>query len=821
MRPIRLRLRAELRQRRWSWAAIVAVVGVVAGVTFSLAAGARRTDSAYPRFLAAFPASDYTVADSSDFGFTSRLDLEAVRRLPQVRAASRVSGLIAVAARRDADTAFPPGVVVPFAPLDRAVGRSVERWKLVDGRRADPRRPDEAVIGFEMARAYGLEVGSRLTIEFLRRDTFARLGPGFIGCAAERIGADPSPTCADARLSPDPPDLEMTFRVVGIQASALEFPPYEGNLNPPVHLTRAFTERFAGDLVGSDILLVRLRSGVDAHGFLDDLAATQPGTTVSVLSIGADHARTVQRSIHLQAVSLGILAALVALAAALAIGQAFSRLTYVAVADDLTTLRALGWTRRQLVGAAVVRAGGIAAAGVVVAAGIALATSPQFPVGLALDAEPDPGPRIDALVFGIGAAAVLALASTVSAVTAWRASTRSSTIAPRTRPTRVARVVEMSRLPLTAGIGVRQALEVGRGRTAVPVRSAIAAVALGVTVLVTAMTLASSTDHLLETRHLFGWSRDAQIGSDGTPSIAREIGAGLERRRDVSAYSIGTVTDLGIAGHRISAFALDDARGRVPIDLLEGRRPADDDEIVLGTRTLRDLGSSVGDRVLVEIGGQRVPMTVTGRAVFSRIGNNGQLGRGAQITFSALRRVLPDAPQNVVHIAFARGADGDAVRAELQEAIVALPVLGPDPPTELTSFGRVDNLPWYLAAGMMTLAAAILAHTLVTTIQRRRHDFAVLRSLGFVRSQVSATVAVQATTGTVVALAIGIPLGLLLGRRAWDAIASELGVPAETVVDPAALLVAAPALLLLANVVAAVPAWIAGRTRPESSLRAE
>jgi hypothetical protein len=188
---------------------------------------------------------------------------------------------------------------------------------------------------------------------------------------------------------------------------------------------------------------------------------------------------------------------------------------------------------------------------------------------------------------------------------------------------------------------------------------------------------------------------------------------------------------------------LDDLRSEVAIDLVDGRRPRTADEIVLGFKTLQAVGADIGDRVSVHIGGTRMPMTVVGSAVFSRIGNNGQLGRGAQITFAALQTALEDAPKNVVQIDFERDADATAVRTQLQDAVSVLPLISPAPPAELVSFGRVDNLPTVLAVIMIAVAAAILAHTMITGVQRRRRDYAVLESLGFVRRQVSASVATQ------------------------------------------------------------------------------
>jgi len=115
----------------------------------------------------------------------------------------------------------------------------------------------------------------------------------------------------------------------------------------------------------------------------------------------------------------------------------------------------------------------------------------------------------------------------------------------------------------------------------------------------------------------------------------------------------------------------------------------------------------------------------------------------------------------------------------------------------------------------------MLAHLLVTSVRRRRRDLAVLKTLGFVRRQVSATGIWQATTVALVALAVGLPLGIAAGRWAWMLVADRLGVVPVSVVPALVLTLVALTTVLAANLVAAVPAWMAARTRPATVLRAE
>jgi len=119
------------------------------------------------------------------------------------------------------------------------------------------------------------------------------------------------------------------------------------------------------------------------------------------------------------------------------------------------------------------------------------------------------------------------------------------------------------------------------------------------------------------------------------------------------------------------------------------------------------------------------------------------------------------------------------------------------------------------------MAVATLAHALFSAARRRRRELAILKVLGFRRRQVSAAIAWQATVVAALAVVIGVPLGIALGRWGWQAFAQRLGVP-DTPVTPLPAIVAVAALtVVVAFVTALIPARIAGRTRPAVALRAE
>jgi ABC-type antimicrobial peptide transport system permease subunit len=93
--------------------------------------------------------------------------------------------------------------------------------------------------------------------------------------------------------------------------------------------------------------------------------------------------------------------------------------------------------------------------------------------------------------------------------------------------------------------------------------------------------------------------------------------------------------------------------------------------------------------------------------------------------------------------------------------------------------------------------------------------------MGFVRGQVWLSVFWQTATLVSIALLVGVPLGALLGRLAWNVFADDLGAIADAQVAWLRFLLTIPAAFVLAAIVAAVPAWLAGRTRPSVALRAE
>jgi hypothetical protein len=376
--------------------------------------------------------------------------------------------------------------------------------------------------------------------------------------------------------------------------------------------------------------------------------------------------------------------------------------------------------------------------------------------------------------------------------------------------------------------GVRYALEPGRGSTAVPVRTTLLGAVVAVTAVVASLVFAASLHHLGSTPRLYGWDWDARINTDGGRDFGL-VNARLAKDRDVAAFSAGDNSRIAVGNRSIPAIGVDPAGGVHPT-ISKGRAPTADGEIALGIRTMDDLGVGVGDHVKVTYGRRSQSMTVVGRAVFPSFGtyegsDKTELGTGAMLTRHDLRRLAPSFEKTFHLVRFTGGTNRAAALRRIRSWApedadnTFVQVLGR--PTDIVNYRRVGQTPLILAAVLALLAAATVAHALITSVRKRRRDIAVLRALGFGRGAVSATVAWQATTLVGVALLVGVPVGVAAGRWAWTVLAQRLGAVVEPETPTLAVALLVPGALVLANVVGAFPGWLAGRVRPALALRTE
>jgi len=832
MGAVWLRFRAELRTRWRAWLGLALLIGLAAGAVMALLAGGRRTDTAYERFLRAEHAYDLVVVNNEADG-TAIFDFDEIARLPQV--VDSASGVLVY-------FDIGPGVGA-VAPRSDRFGTELNGVEILEGRRADPRRVDEAVIPFTMADDYGLRVGDRISVfgsaEQVRRFLTS---PGISDADRARI----------ERLLGRLPGGKV--RIVGIGASPGDFPPQLATGGSIVHLTPAFA-KVVGPSHDSEVLAVRLRHGsADLPAFQRALERRSRGRPIEATA-QAGSTRNVERSIHLQAVALRILALLVGIVAALIAGQLLARLCALEASDG-PTLQALGMARGQRWLLGLWRAALIGVGAGVVGVVLAVALSPLFPTGLARIAELDTGVSIDGLVLTAGLVATIVVVVALAAWPAWRsAAVRVDDPAGR-HPSRLVTLLAGLRARPSTVAGVRMALEPGRGATAVPVRSTLAGVALGLAALIAALTFGASLTHLLDTPRLYGLTWSGELTNYGAGPDLPTVGARVLRGvHGVKAFAVGDSDfELAVEGdHRVtvqaSALALDPTVGTVRPPIVAGRAPAGIHEVALGAKTMRAAGVGIGDSIRLRIPGGDTSLRarVVGQTVLPALSEGARLGDGVFMTRAAELRLLAaftaESQQAFVSSGqlFVRLAPGTRVadvnntlNRRLSAACAADPslpgcadagtgtvVITRGEPTDIVNVGRIESAPLLLGGVLALLAAGTLVHVLVSAVRRRRRDLAILKTLGFTRRQTRSTVAWQATVLTAIALVVAVPLGLVVGRGIWSRFADDLGIVDEPRVAWLAIAILIPAALVLANLIAAFPARSAARTRPALVLRSE
>jgi PPIC-type PPIASE domain/FtsX-like permease family len=610
--------------------------------------------------------------------------------------------------------------------------------------------------------------------------------------------------------SPVPGGPRVLLRVVGVKATTDPYPLGK------VLLTPAFDRVYGFDsLYFDNELSVRLRHGAD------DLPAFRaailrigqrvgPGGTAGI-DLEQDQAAKIERSIHHQAQALRLAAAVGALLAFVLLAQALVRLAWLSASRN-AVLRALGMTDDQLVAVGVLRAAAIALPAAALAAAVAAALSPLSPIGLANELEPNPGFAFDPLSIALGFVAVF-IALTLAGAYASSRATREPVLAAATVTGRVPPADAFARwgFPATLVSGVRFALARGRGATAVPVGATVLVGVLAASVVAIALTFTASLDHLFSTPRLYGQNWDYRSNYDILSSAAARSDGSLS---DVARGDFNNSVLLN--GRQVGAVTMDSIKGRIAPVVTKGRAPEATDEILLASKTLSALGLHVGDTVEARVK-RSLRMRIVGEGVVPE-GNFNELGKGAALTFEAYRQLDPRAQPGSFEARIAPGADRRATLGRLERRYVWP---APGPPKTVADFGGVRELPLVVSGLLAAIAVAVLAHALVMATRRRRRHLAVLKTLGFDRGQVLATVAWQATTLATLALVLGLPLGVSLGRWAWTLFAEQIGVVPEPVTPLPLILLVVPAAILLANLVALLPAHNAARTPAALALRAE
>jgi hypothetical protein len=793
-------------QRRWrSLAALALLVALATATVLTAVAGARRGQTAFDRLWARTLPATLTVLPNQP-GF----DWSRIRVLPEVSALTTfaVSKFVVdgypLAAQ---NTGFPPG--------DSQVFRTIERPVVLQGRLLNPRRVDEVDVTALFPAVYGKGVGDTLTLQL----------------PSPHQGQDYDPSSG---LLPRGPKIRV--RIVGVIRSPWfsDSPGSEGGVAPSPALMAHYRANIMG-VQGTGFInaLVRLKGGRAAiPRFRADLARVTGRSDIDVWDNLASFGDPARRVTGYEAACL-LAFGLAALAAAFfLVGQSVAR--YVsATVSDLQVLRAPGLTPRQATAAACAAPFLAAVAGATVGIAGAVVASQRMPIGIASMLEPHPGISADWLVLGIGwlAAPLLVLAGSAVAAAAAFAADRVQ------RPSRrsvFAAAAARAGAPVPVLIGTRFALEPGRGRSALPVRPALMGAVAGVLGVLAAFTFSAGVTDAAANPARFGQTNQLEtyIGEDGQDfgpagPILRRVAAS----RDVTGLDDARVAVAQSGQVSITTYTYDPVGGkRLAVVLTAGRLPAAPDEIVLAPTTARQLHAGTGATIRLTGGAHPVTVRVSGLG-FVPEGAHNDYDSGAWITPAGYARLFSGAHYRFkFHVALVSLRPGVNVAAASRRLhATAASIKGgrgvaffvPPPPQNLLVVKDVAALPLALGAFLALLAVGAVGHALATAVTRRRGELAVLRALGMTRLQSRLVVVTQASVLAAVGLAVGVPLGFVLGRAVWRLVALDTPLAYHPPLAVWALVLIAPLALLAANLLAAWPGERAARLRSAQILRTE
>ena len=778
LRPAWYRLTVTLRRRWAGYLGLVLIIGLTGGVALGAAAAARRTESSFPVFLASTNPSDLTVQYSQ---------ANASAGLPPF--AHVVAGLALV---RHAESAVEPvaDVLGPDgAPLPASIAASItvasvasvdglyfdqDRVGVLAGRMADPASRDEVMVNARAASLLGLRVGELVPIGFY---TDAQAG---------------SPGYGTARVRPV---VRIEARITGL----VEFND---------ELVQDDTDRPQGDLLFTPALTKTLlaagtSSGISWYGLkLDGGAGSVPAVereADSRLGAGgaawfrvasADEAQ-MQSSIEPDWIALAAFA-VIALAVTMLVGaQAIARQVRAGGADQMV-LRALGAGPAMVAADCLLGPLGAVAAGALLAVAVAVAFSPVAPIGPVRPVYPAPGVAFDWTVLGAGFLLLACVFGAVVVILAARAAARRDgwTASPPVpaRGSAAGRLAVASGLPPAAVAGFQFAFDsgAGRGRRAVPARSALSAAVLAVVIVVTTLTFGSSLSALVSHPALYGWNWSYALASNQGPEAVPGQQVDGELR----------------AAPGVAAWATVSLRLQDPVT-------------IVGTATMPTVGlsdvlhTSMGTGALASaqlLGAAAANCAGPPAMTFVRLRPDVSAAAG----LAAMRRVTAGVNRELAAVSPASPCHGDV-----------LGVLPVQHPAQIANYSALSAAPSLLAAGLAGGAVAALFLTLFASVRRRRQDLAVLKTIGFTRRQLAATVAWQATVAAIVGSAVGIPLGIALGRWLWTAFARQIYAVPQPAVPVLSIVLLPLCALALVNLVAALPGRSAARTPAALALRAE
>lgn len=836
------RFRATFRRDVTGYLTVILLIGLIGGVGMASMAAARRTQSSYPTFIASTNPSTLTMAVySNNNGGQAGPDLK-----------SKIAKLSGVTAVR---SIFSPPVVpldAKGAPELNTLGDDLvlastdgmfltqDRPAIVEGRAADPKAADQVVLTASAASAYHVRVGSKLPLGLFLPSQQNLPGFGTAKVKPHLLFRTTVVGIADLNTQVVQDDVDKVYGFVFLTPALV---------NDIVKAVPGHAPVLYGVQVDSRVTsLVRVEHemiNLVPRGYANEFHVTSQIVSATELAIKPE------------SVALGAFGLIAALACLVLAAQAISRLLRNRD-EDRQVLRSLGAGPATNVVEGLIGVVGAVVLGTLVAVVVAIGLSPLAPLGPVRPVYLEKGVAFDWTVLLVGVVVLVIGLTTIAVAQSFRASPHRAGRRRQGEPRRssTVRTLQSAGMSVAGVVGVHFALEPGRGRTAVPVRSVLVGTVLAVAMVVATLTFASGLQTLITHPALYGWNWNYAINpSNAVPAKTLSL---LRHDPDVAAWTGYDYFDADIDGQNIPILSTGN-HVRISPPILSGHEIYSKNQIVLGAATMALLHKKVGDTVTFTYGSAAdapayIPpskLVIVGTATLPAVGystfvaQHTSMGTGAIIPLGvepvAMKKSMTSKDPNLngpgivfvrmrTNLSAAAGlANLQKVSRETNKVLSADPnasgnvvsVLGVSRPVQIVNYRSIGSTPIILALGLAAGAVVALSLTLASSVRRRRRDLALLKAFGFRQRQLSAAVAWQATVDAVVGIVLGIPLGILLGRELWTLFARNINAVPDPTVPVLSVVLVGVGTLIFTNLVAVLPGRSAARTSTALVLRAE
>jgi putative ABC transport system permease protein len=662
----------------------------------------------------------------------------------------------------------------------------VGRPKVAEGRWLDKGNPNEIVLDYSLARFYEIQTGERVEIlgaqgvESLEVVGLAVTGHWF---PFNQITKDVSPGVAyttDAALEVIQPDTNHWYGVIGLRLkepdTSVEFVDrvlenFTGQMRTPIEWQ--WVKTYATYANTMNVLFMGLFS------------------TLGLAAVGLIIFNTIGGQVLSQYQEIGFLKAA---------GFKPSQVTLLFLAEHLFI--------------------GLLAALVGIGAGLAMSPGLISPLAENLNTTPpDPNPAGLFVTVPLLVEVVVALATLLPAWQGGRINTvQAITVGYRQRYQRVsllARIAAWLRLPEVVVLGVKDTFSR-------PLRAVLAITSLVLTVLIaiTAVGAQTTTEYLSNNRvYSNGTSADMKVERNFLPHtmIQSDIVGHPEVTNSYEEFPAWGQAP-GHSDQPITYRMLSGDYQDFDFQLKEGRLFSAPGEAVVGYAILDMLDVEVGDTVDLIVEGRPIELTIVGRTLDGS--NMGNYVLSSLETYH--KQVDSQAQPTVYYLRLADYGEAKGLRDDWMEQTQGLMDISVVTNEPQASMEQLKDLIVGLGAIMMVVAGANLMSNSLLSIRERVRDFGIQKALGMTPAQIAANVMVGTVTIAVLAIFIGIPVGVWFMQEFVGQLGVEIGAgPDFYIIHWGGLSTLLPIMVLLAVASSVLPATRAAQLEVTEALKYE